>query len=47
VSVRIVRSPEDGRWVVEIETDPEVPEDSDGPLMRVWLNDARLHPEES
>lgn len=34
----------DGKPVIEIDT-PNLPEDSAGPLMRVWLNDEIIHGE--
>ncbi len=33
----VYRSPMDGRWVVEIDTEG-VPENDDGPIMRVYMN---------
>jgi hypothetical protein len=42
VEVTIYTSPVDGTPVIEIDT-PELNDGKDGPLCRIWLNDAIIH----
>jgi hypothetical protein len=40
VEIRICRSPEDGKYVVDVDTSAE---GSDVPPVRIWLNDGLVH----
>ncbi|MCP4166021.1 MAG: hypothetical protein GY759_09035 [Chloroflexi bacterium] len=39
--ISLHKSKQDGTWVVYIDT-PDMPEDSNGPIIRVWLNDETI-----
>ncbi len=40
--IALTRSERDGVWVVYIDT-PDLPENSDGPIIRIWLNDETVY----